>query len=155
MRPIDTHAPPAGYVQAAPTITHGDSIPEGLAMFQIDAGQYPAIVLALNVIGADSGGPSWPAEQTPMVPERWRDFLDQIEAALFALSTEAPAPEDAEHESGSEFEAFCMGEHTVMSAIVARSHDLLIAANLLNDFFEGWTYFEDEGLFDPRKALGE
>ena len=145
------HLPPAGYVQAAETISHGDHIAEAVETVQITGAIYPAIVRAMNFIREDSGGPSWPPQQNPLIAARWADRLPEIESAIAALSDNAPAPEDIETcerliEGGepfcyldSELWTFCCGEDTAMSAIAARTPRLQLASEFLNDFFEGWS----------------
>jgi hypothetical protein len=163
--PQHEHLPPAGYVQAYQTITHGDDIADGVETIQIDGATYPAIVRALNLIREDSGGPSWPPEASPLVAARWSPYLARIEAAIADLSDNAPAPEDAEACArviaegfsylDSELYTFCNGEHSAMMAIAAVSPDRRIASRFLNDFFEGWSGEEDEG-FDPTPlAIGD
>jgi hypothetical protein len=153
------HLPPPGYVQALPVVTHGDrELPEGVAGMVLT--HHPAIIRALNLIREDSGGPSWPPESEPVIAARWQPYLDRIEAAIGALADDKPAPEDDEtNERLSAGEAFCYldselytfvaGEHTAQTLIAARSEDLTIASHFLNDFFEGWSTFEDDEGFDP------
>lgn len=150
--------PPAGYVQALPTVTHGDRIEPGTRTTALTAGSYPAVIRAMNLIREDNGGPSWPPESEPLVAARWQPYLAEIEEALAALSDTDPAPEDSEAvarvEAGegcyldSELYAFCNGESAVMEAIKSRSSELRLASHFLNDFFEGWGWYGDQG-FDP------
>lgn len=164
------HLPPAGYVQALPTIEHGDSIPDGLATVQLPTDRFPALIRAMNWIREDSGGPSWPPDDAPHVAARWEPFLDRMEAAVAALRDDQPAPEDpdtnkwaaAEAEAGkpfchlnSELWTFTGGEDTAQKAVAARSPELTLASHFLNDFFEGWTLFDDGAGFDPTKELAE
>lgn len=153
--------PPSGYVQALPTVTHGDRIEPGIRTTALTAGSYPTVIRAMNLIREDNGGPSWPPESEPLVATRWLLHLDRIERALAGLSDSEPAPEDTEAllrvESGegcyldSELYNFCNGESTVMDAIKGRTPALTLANHFLNDFFEGWSWYADEG-FDPSVA---
>lgn len=150
--------PPSGYVQAREVPTHGDRIPNHVVTIQIAEGSFPSIIRALNLIREDSGGPSCSPEAAPLIAARWQPYLPEIEAALAQLSDAKPAPEDtatvehvAEHGFSycdSELYTFCSGEHSSMLAIQARSPALKIASKMLNDFFEGWTTYTDDG-FNP------
>lgn len=152
------HLPPRGYVQACEVFTHGDQIADGVATMTLDAACFPSIVRALNLIREDNGGPSWPPEDAPLIAARWQPYLVEIEAAIASLADDAIAPGDDDArrsvaEQGfcyvdSELYTFCNGEATVMEAIAARSPALTLASKLLNDFFEGWSLFDDVG-FDP------
>lgn len=156
--------PPAGYVQALETITHGDRIEPGVRVIRLHGGSYPTIVRALNLIREDNGGPSWPPESDPLVAARWESYLGQLEAALAGLSDTAAAPEDTEAvariERGegcyldSELYVFCNGEYSVMEALKARSPQLMMASHFLNDFFEGWSWYSDAD-FDPQQSPPE
>lgn len=158
------HLPPAGYVQTLPVIEHGDrEAPEGTEVATIGASAFSNVIRAMNLIREDNGGPSWPPESEPVIAARWLPYLDRIEAAIGALADDKPAPEDEDglREAATDAEAgkpfcylngelytFCNGECTAMEAIAARSADLALASKFLNDFFEGWSSYEDEG-FDP------
>lgn len=134
--------PPAGHVQAAPVVTHGDINADGVATVTITEGRFPAIVRALNLIREDNGGPSWPPEAEPEVAKHWESFLTSINATLAGLSDSRPAGEDPEpHDGllGSELYTFCNGESTVQEAMVRRGHSMAVASAFLNDFFEGWS----------------
>lgn len=136
----DPHAPPAGYVQAVPTITHGDQLPDGVPVRAIDKADYPATIFAMNIIRMDSGGPSWPAEDAPQVPLCWHPFLPVIEAGLHTLDNGDRSKIDLDNEMFT----FCSGEADAQQAIRERSQALAMAALFLNDFFEGWSYFASE-----------
>lgn len=133
----DTHAPPAGYVQAVPTITHGDQLPDGVPARAIGKADYPATIFAMNIIRMDSGGPSWPAEDAPQVPLCWHPFLPVIEDALNQLDGGDRSKVDLD----SEMFIFCSGEESAIHALRDRSQGHTMASLFLNDFFEGWSYF--------------
>ena len=137
----DTHASPAGYV-ARPTITHGDSAPEGVPLRAITKADYPATIFAMNIIRMDSGGPSWPAEDAPQIPLCWHPFLPTIEAALNDLDGGDRSKVDLD----SEMFTFCSGEEDAMQELRGRSQALGMASLFLNDFFEDWSYFALEAL---------
>lgn len=152
------HLPPRGYVQACEVFTHGDQIVDGVATMTLDVSQFPAIIRALNLIRENNGGPSWPPEASPQIAARWQPYLAKIDAAIAGLTDVGIAPEDEAArrrvaDSGfsyidSELYTFCNGEETALEAIAARTPELTLASKLLNDFFEGWSLFDDVD-FDP------
>jgi hypothetical protein len=159
---------PAGYVIAGPIMTYGDDeLPQGVLGVVVDQQQYPALTRVLNLIRMDTGGPMRPPQQVTNVPEYWLPWLPCMEAAVAALRTDVPAPEDPDgqadyaagnmHGLSSELHCFAIGEHTASSAIARRSYALTAASNLLSDFFEGWCYGRDlaaaDGKFSPAEVL--
>jgi len=161
------HLPPAGYVQAAPVIQHGDRIAQGIETMVLAAEEWPGIIRALNLIRENSGGPSWPPESDPRIACRWTPYLNDIETALAALSDDAPAPEDGETIArlkdrefcyiDSELYTFCNGEDTLVEIMAERSFEMTAAHNFLSDFFWGWSLYSDDD-FNPmatRSKVGE
>ena len=155
--------PPPGYLQALQSVQYKDPPPpEGVAVTTLYGSSHPRLTRALNWIREDNGGAAWrPTSQTVM-PARWTPYLDRMEQALGTLSDEKPAPEDIDsvrdYVAGqrsyllSELYAFINGEQTVMHTIAARSPELQLTHKFLGDFFEGWSYFEDEDFAPEGKS---
>lgn len=96
----------------------------------------PAIVLAMNIIREDNGGPHWPVRSESRVPARWGPFLKHIEAGLAELDS-GLLSDSLEGEMWT----FCAGEESEMEALLRNSPELQLASCFLQDFFDGWTRF--------------
>lgn len=121
----------------------------------IDTDTFPTTMKAVHLIQADSGDRL--AIPLLTVPDRWNEFLPDIEQALGTLSQTKRAPEEEplpphikpDQYLDSEFYSFCNGEHLAQTKIANRSMELVLALAFLDDFFEGWTLTTEEHSNNP------
>lgn len=112
---------------------------------------HPNILEALHCIEQETGQQL--AVPIKDVPDRWIPFLPDIEKVLSELSRKERAPEAAplpphvkpSELLDSEFYSFCNGDYDEQNAMSMRSPQHTAAHVFLADFFEDWTYTQDEG----------
>ena len=127
----------------------------------ITAETFPNILAAMNCIDEETGRRI--KDPVKEIPDRWKDYLPDIEKAIATLSRNTPAPEGeprAPHIKpdaylDSEFYTFCNGEFHDMRKVINRNMELVKASILLNDYFEAWTYTEDSGSRNPHNIINE
>jgi hypothetical protein len=141
-------------------------------MIRITREHYPEIIQAARWMDEDHGTPHFEPglgfivddPEGLEVPMRWIAHLPLIEQSMKALDHVHPHPLDVdviehlrregEAPELTDSEAYCFvcGEHTPQVAIAASSEGLWMAANFLNDRFEGWEYYEPSEVFNPMRG---
>lgn len=129
----------------------------------INAESHKNIIDAMNCVDEDSAGPRAIPQPVREIPDRWRDYLDRVNASIGALSRTERAPEAEPLPAhvrpnaylDSEFYGFCNGEYYEMRGIENRNPDLGLASLFLNDYFEDWQLTGDDPKMSPQNVANQ